>query len=127
MDVFKITKQKLKDIDVSDEEIQMALDEIEWVIINYCNVCAVPDALYYTWSNMAVDLLRFQFVTNSGDSVNFTNASSIKVGDATVNFENSTSSNIDNISKALASHLPTLDNLVLNYKEQLQNFRKIRW
>lgn len=126
MDIFEITKQKVKDIDVSDTEIKMALDEVEWVILNYCNICNVPYALMYTWANMSADLIRFQFATSGGQTENFNNVSSVKVGDTVVNYE-PLDSGFDNTTKALASHLPMLDSIVLNYKSQLQKFRKVRW
>lgn len=125
MNVFEITKAKINDIDISDEEIQMALDEVEVVILNYCAIYDVPNELMYTWANMSADLIRYQFVSGGNRFENLNNVSSVKVGDTTVDYTNDSS--VDNTYKALSSHLPILDNIVLNYGEQLKSFRKIKW
>lgn len=138
MTITEIAKSKLKNVDVSDDEIQIALDEVEQVILNYCNIYEVPEALNYTWANMAVDLIRFQFATNNSDSglgggtdedgvpIGMS-ISSISVGDTTTSFKSASKTDISNNSKALGSHIPALDGLVMNYTPQLQKFRKVVW
>lgn len=137
MSVIEIVKRKLKNVDVSDDEIDIALDEVEQVILNYCNIYVVPEELFYTWANMVVDLIRFQFTTNNNDNgvgggtdengVALGMAiNSLSVGDTTTKFTINSSAT-DNNSKALSSHIPLLDDLVMNYKNQLQKFREVWW
>lgn len=132
MTVIEIAKSKLKNIYIPDEEIQIALDEVEQVILNYCNIYVVPEELFYTWANMAVDLIRFQFVRSGGDLEgdktvdgvpSGMNIISVSVGDTTTKFEESSGVG----AMALSSHVRLLDTLVLDYGSQLQKFRLHRF
>lgn len=132
MDILEIINAKLSNVSIDFHEKALAIEEVENVIKNYCNINTVPSELKFTWANMAIDLLRYQHEANllpdsdnSLDSVAAGNISSLKIGDTSINLGNEDSLSVRTI--AMKSHSPNLDNLVMNYKSQLQRFRKMVW
>ena len=118
-------KSRLKDM--NDDDILLAIQEVEQAVKNYCNVYEVPEGLKFVVCNMAIDLLNYQDEVNSVDSsvpaAAINDVSSIKVGDVSITLgENS--SNTPRKS-ALKSHKANLDDVVLNYREQLNLFRRL--
>ena len=110
----------------------MAIEEVELVIKNYCNINSVPEELKFTWANMTIDLLRYQHESNLSteasdniDDINIRDVSSLKIGDTSVNLGSGSISNAHNI--AMRSRYPNLDEIIMNYKSQLQRFRKMVW
>lgn len=112
---------------VTDDELDLAIEEVSRVIKNYCNILSIPDDLIFTHANMTVDLIRYQ-ITKSGSSSGSTsgsisavgNISSVKLGDMNLSIS-STGTGDSN------AHTNMLDDLVLNYKTQLDQFREIWW
>lgn len=115
--VIGLIKRKLKGTEMSDEDITLAAEEVEQVIVNYCNIKSVPDALRFTWANMAVDILKSLNAQDGGEAV-AGGPSSINMGDTSLSFSTSGST---------TGHVVDLDKLIFNYKEQLQKFRRIKW
>lgn len=136
MTVLDILNARLKDDTISEVDKLLAIEEIEEVIKSYCNIDNIPKALKFTWANMAIDLLRYQVTTQSTPSTeasaggvdfnasNTGNISSVKIGDTNISFSSG-----DNSLNALSkkSHQANLDDLILNYKEQLQRYRRMTW
>lgn len=127
MTVYEIVKAKLSNT-VDDVDILMGIDEVDQAIKNYCHITEVPEALRFTEANMAIDLINYQYETKTPTSedtedIDLGSLKSIKMGDTTLSFgaDGSSSSR----SKALNSHTPRLDVLILNYKDQLNNFRRL--
>lgn len=111
---------------LSDDSLMSNIKEVEQVILNYCRIPHVPVQLKYTWANMVVDLSLFQIESNYTpadplDGIDVSDLSSIKVGDTSVFVGDKYRSNLR--SRILQSHNSALDEIVMNYKKQLNQFR----
>lgn len=128
MTILEIVQAKIKNEAITELDIQLAIGEVEEVIKNYCSIDEVPDALKYTWANMAVDLVKYQYESSvsGGDVLDFVDASdvsNIKIGDTQIALQGGSSER----SRTLKSHQPNLDQIVMNNKEQLNRFRRMVW
>jgi hypothetical protein len=128
MTVLEIVRAKIKDLAITELDIQLAISEVEEVIKNYCSIDTIPDALKFTWANMAVDLIRYQHESNiSADDVlagiDVSDVSNLKIGDTQIALQGNNSER----SKTLKSHRPNLDQIVMNNKQQLNRFRRMVW
>lgn len=134
LDVVKIVKAKNKritDMDnggLSDEEILLNVQEVEQTILNYCQIPRVPVQLNFVWANMSVDLILYLIEMNNKpedpmDSLDVSDLSSVKIGDTSVFVGDKYRSNLR--SRILQSHNANLDELVTNYTQQLNRFRRI--
>lgn len=111
---------------LSDDSLLSNILEIQQVILNYCRIPEVPVQLKYTWVNMVVDLSLFQIESNYKpedplDGIDVSDLSSIKVGDTSVFVGDKYRSNLR--SRILQSHNAALDEITMNYKRQLNQFR----
>jgi hypothetical protein len=139
MTVLEITLAKVKVLvasgAVTEVDVQLAIDEVEFVICNYCNIeetSDIPEALSFTWANMAADLLKYTYETNRTDAgaggtteVDESEVSSIKIGDTQISLGGSGSAS--QRSRTLRSHVAVLDQLTMNHREQLNKFRRVVW
>jgi hypothetical protein len=128
MTVNEIVRAKIKDEAITELDIQLAVSEVEEVIKNYCNIDTIPDALKFTWANMSVDLVRYQYESNiSADDVlagiDASDVSNLKIGDTQIALQGNNSER----GKTLKSHRPNLDQIVMNNKQQLNRFRRMVW
>lgn len=128
LELTQLIKKKQTRVEFSDDEILLALQEIEQVIKNYCSIPEIPEALRFTWCNMSVDLLLYQRESNtSPDDVlevfDPSDISTIKIGDTSISLGDKYRSNAR--SRTLQSHVSNLDSIVTNYKAQLNMFRRI--
>ncbi|MFA5638822.1 MAG: hypothetical protein WC961_08080 [Anaerovoracaceae bacterium] len=128
MTVYEIVRAKIKDVAITEPDIQLAVDEVEEVIKNYCSIDEVPEGLKYTWANMSVDLVRYQYESNiSTDDVlagiDASDVSNLKIGDTQIALQGNNSER----GKTLKSHRPNLDQIVMNNKQQLNKFRRMVW
>lgn len=111
------------------EAIELAIYEIEQVIRNYCLIPTVPEALKFTVANMAIDLLVYQNEVTKDTSIqdlnelDLSDVASVKVGDTTIDISEKMSGNAR--KRILNSHTNYLDSIVLNYKQQLNRFRRL--
>ena len=137
MTVLEIVQAKLRHADIATFDMEIAIGEVEQVIKSYCNLETVPEELYYTWANMAIDLVSYTYHANAcaesvvatgagGSSFDPTDVSSIKIGDTQVSLGGG-SSKTNARAKALASHKPVLDDITMNYHGQLNQFRRLVW
>lgn len=133
--VKEIVKTKLG-VDTPPELLlDCNIDEIEQTIKNYCNIAEIPKQLTYTWANMVCDLHNHDCWVNKDNNskeddfgnlqVNGSDVNSVRVGNTTVSFGSGGSTN--SRKRALNSHMANLDDLILNYREQLNKFRKMVW
>ena len=133
-DVVKIVKVKNKRImdadngGLSDYEILLNVKEVEQSILNYCQIPRVPPQLHYVWANMSVDLILYFIEMNNKpedpmDGLDVSDLSSIKVGDTSVYIGDKYRSN--QRSRTLQSHTANLDEIVMSYTKQLNQFRRI--
>ena len=139
MTVLEITLAKVKALvdsgAVTEVDAQLAIDEVGFVVRNYCNIeeiSDIPEALNFTWANMAVDLLKYTYETNRTDAgaggtteVDVSEVSSLKIGDTQISLGGSGSTS--QRSRTLRSHVAALDQLTMNHREQLNKFRRVVW
>ena len=128
LELVRIITQKQKKVTFTDDEILAALEEVEQVIKNYCSILSVPDALRYTWCNMSIDLLLYNYEVNTTpddvlEAFDPSDVSTIKVGDTSISLGDKYRSNARN--RTLQSHQANLDAVVTNYKAQLNQFRRL--
>lgn len=134
LEVVTIVKAKNKRITnmdkggLTDEEILFNVKEVEQTILNYCQIPRVPPQLHYVWANMSVDLILYLIEMNNTpedplDALDVSDLSSVKVGDTSVFVGDKYRSNIR--SRILQYHNANLDELVMNYTKQLNQFRRI--
>jgi hypothetical protein len=134
LEVVKIVKTKNKRITdparggLSDDEILLSVKETEQSILNYCQIPQVPPQLHYVWANMSVDLILYLIEMNNTpedplDGLDVSDLSSVKIGDTSVYIGDKYRSN--QRSRILQSHNANLDEIVMNYTKQLNQFRRI--
>lgn len=133
-EVVKIVKAKNKRITdmenggLRDEQILINVQEVEQSILNYCQIPRVPTQLHFVWANMSVDLILYSIEMNNTpedplDALDVSDLSSVKVGDVSVFVGDKYRSN--QRSRILQSHNANLDEIVMNYTKQLNQFRRI--
>ena len=135
-ELVEIIKTRKKDIEyneqtgkgLSDAMILSFVDEVGQAIKNYCMIPEIPNALKYVWIDMATDLCMYNAEINyrpvdPTDGVDVSDLSQIKVGDTQVYYGDKYRSNIR--SRILQAHEINVDTITLNYKEQLNRFRRI--
>lgn len=134
LEVVKIVKAKNKRITdadkggLNDEEILLNVKEVEQSILNYCQIPRVPPQLHFVWANMSVDLILFQIESNYTpedplDGLDVSDLSSVRIGDTSVYIGDKYRSN--SRSRTLQSHNANLDEIVMGYTKQLNQFRRI--
>lgn len=130
MTVKEIIELKLSERDVASPFIPIAILETEQAIKNYCSINSIPPALTFVWANMAVDLIRYQVestldISNLDQTIEPSAITQLKIGDTSVSTQGGAGMN--ERAKAIKSHLPKLDELVMSYKEQLNAYRRMVW
>lgn len=128
MTILEIVRAKIKDAAITELDIQLAIDEVQMVIKNYCSIDEVPEGLKYTWANMAADLVLYQYASNNSSDdvlsdIDVGDISNLKIGDTQIALQGNNSER----GKILKSHRPNLDRIVMNNKEQLNKFRRMVW
>lgn len=133
--VLEIVKTKLGVETPPEPLLNINIDEVEQAILNYCNLDVVPKALTYTFANMVCDIHTYDAQINKDNApsdeegldldISASGVNSVRVGNTTVSF--GSGSDTSSRNKALRSHQANLDSLLLNYKEQLNRFRKMGW
>jgi len=128
MTVFEIVSAKLNNEAITELDINIAIDEVGEEIKNYCNIDIIPDGLRYTWANMAIDLAKYQYEVNNPvddilDALDATDVSTLKIGDTQIALGGNNSER----ATALKSHKPNLDQILMNYKAQLNRYRRMVW
>lgn len=128
LELVKIVKQKRTKVRFPDDDILLCLKEVEQAIKNYCSISEVPAALKYTWCNMSIDLLLYNYEVNTTpndvlEAFDPSDVSTVKVGDTTITLGDKYRNNVR--SRTLQSHNSNLDDIVMNYKAQLNQFRRL--
>lgn len=129
--IVKIKNKRITSMDTHgflDDEIMTYIKEVEQSILNYCSIPRVPTQLHYVWANMSVDLILYFIEMNHApedplDGLDVSDLSSVKVGDTSVYIGDKYRSN--QRSRTLQSHNANLDEIVMNYTKQLNQFRRI--
>ena len=139
--VKDIINNKLKPLTVDDVELELYIAEVEFKILNYTNRTKVPKALYFTWANMVVDVVRHQRAMEEQysvdgdlggeegedifDRIDYHDISILQIGDAKVELKGGNARNADFLTRQ--SHQADLDAIVYNYAADLNNFRLLKW
>lgn len=120
--VWEIIKLRLT---LQDDTLKPLIDtyisEIERRIKHYCNISKLPDDLLHVWSSMVIDAVRVELpnVEEIEDTVGG-QSNSIKVGDTSVSAGGG-GNVITNTAKTV------IDKVVLEYRHDLNHYRKMRW
>lgn len=127
-----IIKSKNKNVSITDVDIDNAINEISVYFLNYCNRPDVPIEANYLIANICIDLLNYNYVVNSSTgttpappisgAISTDNIKKVNVGDTTVEFSTA-KTNTSPTSASIKSHMPNLDEIIFDYKSQLNSFR----
>lgn len=131
VNIVKSKSKRITDIEhggLSDANILLNVQEVEQSILNYCQIPRVPPQLHFVWANMSVDLILYLIEVNNKpedplDALDVSDLSSVKIGDTSIYVGDKYRSN--QRSRILQSHNANLDELVMNYTKQLNQFRRI--
>lgn len=117
-DVLELVKQRLQLADGNmDALIDSYVQEIGQRILHYCNVEEVPDGLKFVWISMVIDVLRIE--QSHLPEIEATLASpDVKIGDTSVS---------SGKSGEASTGKSVIDAVVLNYRVDLNRYRKLRW
>ncbi len=109
----------------TDAQAISAIEEVTQAIKTYCLIPEIPDQLKFVLCNMVIDLLVYEQERNKPEAdveVDLSNVSSVKVGDTSVQL-GGTGARSER-STTLRGHFAHLDDIVLNYRHQLNMFRR---
>lgn len=122
-EVLEIVKLRLQlEDDKLDALISSYIKEIGRRILHYCNIRSIPDALIYVWASMVMDAVRVELsaideIADSTDS-----GVSIKIGDTSSGSAGGSSGGgVSSTSKSV------IDEVVLNYRVDLNHYRRLKW
>ena len=128
--------QRLTDLGYeAPSDITSYVEEVGMAINNYCNTTSVAVELKFTWVNMVVDYLRWvvriakskdDAASTPGSSSTGTILTSLKEGDTTLGFSADASGKAakeENAHEVASS----LDQVVMNYTDSLNRFRRVVW
>lgn len=118
-DIWPVVKLRLDLDDGQKDLVETYIDEIGRRILHYCNLSEIPAGLKMTWSSMVIDALRIEQPNMDGIEETASGGESIKIGDTSVS--PASGSVLTNASKSV------IDQVVLNYRVDLNRFRKLRW
>ena len=96
-----------------DAVLTFILDDVQEVILNYCNLDELPGGLKNTAYRMAMDIYRNEGIGEADGAAG--NVTSIKEGDTQVNF------GATKYEAAFAA------SVLKDYIPQLNQYRKLRW
>lgn len=128
MTAYEIARAKIKTANITETDILLAVEEVEQAIKTYCNLEELPIELMYTWANMAVELAKYEYyiyASPTSETIDLNDVSSIDIGDTKVSLQGGNKSSEK--GRAVGSHRPSLDDIVLDYKAQLNRFRRMVW
>lgn len=111
-----IVRAKTALLTLTEAEIKLAIEEVGMAFQNYCNRSDIPDAARFVIANLAVDLLKSQHSGDDGSETPVGELGSISVDDVNLSFDANR-----------RVHVVNLDDILLNYREQMNHFRKMRW
>lgn len=118
-DVLATVKLRLGFDGQQDELINSYIDEIGERIRHVCNIAEIPEALNLTWASMVIDALRIEQPNLPGIEETSGEGDQISIGDTSSSPAQKTG--LTNTSKS------TIDQVVLNYRIDLNRYRKLRW
>ncbi|OAJ75828.1 DNA-packaging protein [Brevibacillus sp. SKDU10] len=118
--IWPIVKERLR---LSDDTLQPLIEtyinEIGNRIMHYCGISDIPTALHFTWASMVIDALRVEQATVGEVAAATATSESIKIGD--------TSSSPGKSEGVTSTSKGVIDSIVLNYRVDLNRYRKLVW
>ena len=108
--VLETVKLRLSLDSSTDSLVNSYISEIINRVKFYCNISEVPAELQYTIAAMVVDVLKME--ATHIPAITATVVSEVRLGDATVK---------------VAPPKKSFDDIVQNYANDLQSYRKLRW
>lgn len=117
--VLSLVKLRLGLTDEWDALVDSFVQEIGQRILHYCNVTEIPVELESTWSSMVIDALRIEQPKLPGIAETSGAGEEITVGDTSS--KPAQGSGLTNTAKS------AIDQVVLNYRIDLNRYRKLRW
>jgi hypothetical protein len=127
MDTRVILEKKTSNLDVTSDDLDFALEEVQQCVKNYLNRLTIPSELSFTVANMASDLLHasHRHKEVEGEGIPLSEIKQISVGD--VSIHRGEERMTDGMLLKLARRQASLDDVLLNYVSQLNKFRLMRW
>lgn len=122
--VYDTIQSRLGDNPVGSALLNSYIDETESVITNYINRSYVPIPLKFVFVNMCMDLLKSQAMNGNLDNEKLADTgigaiASIQDGDSQIKFATS--------KTLVGAHTADVDDLLYNYKIQLDKYRLLKW
>lgn len=132
LDLIKLTKGLLNKIgklgDRTDDDILAYVDEVSQAVKNYCQIPEILYEMRYIVAHICCDYAVYDL--EAGKDINLTDlefdpsdVSSVKIGDTTIGLGDKYRSN--ERRQILNAHTYDLDSLLLDYRGQLNRFRRI--
>jgi hypothetical protein len=119
-DVIEIVRIRLPGLpDDTDALIDSYVQEIGQRILHYCNLAEIPAELEHTWASMVIDALRIEQPNMPGVAETSGAVQEITVGDTSS--VPAKPAGLTNTAKSV------IDAVVLNYRVDLNRYRKLRW
>ena len=119
-DVIEIVRTRLPGLpDDVDALIDSYVQEIGQRILHYTNLTEIPAELEHTWASMVIDALRIEQPKLPGVAETSGAGEEITVGDTSS--APAKPAGLTNTAKS------AIDAVVLNYRVDLNRYRKLRW
>lgn len=120
-DIWPIVKARLCLVNDDHKEIiGTYIDEIGYRIKHYCNIRAIPEGLKFTWASMTMDAVRIELVNVDEIAESVGDEGTVKIGDTQIGFS-AARGGVSNTSKS------AIDTVVLNYRVDLNRYRRLGW
>lgn len=133
MEPLEIVKFKLGNYNIqwADQNIQFVLDEVDQFIKTYCQINSIPEEMVYIRANFVVDYIRYLTANDPTKEKDVEINVDPKVGALTYITSGAVSygfaSNSTGKNSIANAHTSDLDELLTNYKSQLNKFRRVVW
>ena len=118
-EVLATVKLRLGLDDSHDALIDSYVQEIGQRILHYTNLSEIPATLEHTWASMVIDALRIEQSNLPGIAETTGGGESVTVGDTST--APAKTAGLTNTAKSV------IDEVVLNYRVDLNRYRRLRW
>lgn len=118
-EVLAAIKLRLGLDDSYDALINSYVQEIGQRIVHYTNLSEIPPGLEPVWVSMTIDTLRIEQPNLPGIAETIGGGESVTVGDTST--APAKTAGLTNTAKSV------IDEVVLNYRVDLNRYRKLRW
>lgn len=117
--IWEIVKPRLRLTDDNLKPLAVSyIREVGYRILHYCNLIDIPNDLAETWASMTIDAARIDLPDVDEIIDGIGNSENIRIGDTSIS---PASSGLTNTTKSV------IDAIVLNYRIDLDHYRKMRW